>query len=271
MRRLIQVFRAAGQRFSHDGCAFLAQAIAYNAAFALFPLALLAIAVLAFLYGSHDGQARALGLVDDFAPEFHDLIAENLTSLVSFSGLSGAVGLLMLVWSGKNLFMALAYALNRALGVPADRPLVHNIVLSIVMLPVIGVILIVGTALPPLLSIATNAIGISFALAQVASYGISILLVFAVSALLYTFLPNRRLSWRFGLPGAAFTAIAFALGQLAFTLYAAHTNLLHVYGVISGVLALMLWFYLMGVIFLFGAQISAELSPVRREEESAAA
>ncbi|GAC1614476.1 MAG: hypothetical protein NVS9B12_15300 [Vulcanimicrobiaceae bacterium] len=43
MKRLILAFREAGLRFSRDGCAFLAQAIAFNSLFTLFPLIVLTI------------------------------------------------------------------------------------------------------------------------------------------------------------------------------------------------------------------------------------
>ena len=42
---------------------------------------------------------------------------------------------------------------------PKARPLVHNLLLSFVMLPLIGVLLIVAIALPVLLSITVRATG----------------------------------------------------------------------------------------------------------------
>ena len=44
--------------------------------------------------------------------------------------------------------MGLAYALDRALNVPKGRPLVHNLLLSFVMLPVISILLMIAIALP---------------------------------------------------------------------------------------------------------------------------
>lgn len=258
MRRLIGILRAAGVRFSRDGCAFLAQALAYNAVFAMIPLGLLAIAVFGFIFGSQDGQDLVLSTIDDVAPALHDLLADNLTNAIAMRGISGAIAVIALMWSGKNLFQGLAFALNRALNVPEGRPMIHDIALSIVMLPAMGLLLLLSTVVPPTVTYLARAGGFaSPALAQVTAFGVSIFLIFLVAATMYRFLPNRTLPWNFGISGAIFTAIAYELAQIAFTIFTAHTNLFHVYGALSTVLALLLWFYLMGNIFLYGAEISA--------------
>lgn len=258
MRRSIDVLREAGVRFSRDGCVFLAQALAYNALFSMIPLALLAVAALGYVYGSIEGQDLLLSIIDDVAPALHDLLAENIKNAVAFRGISGAVAVIALVWSGKNLFQALTYALNRALAVPAGRPMIHDIALSLVMLPAMGVLLLASTLVPPAVTFLGNIAGYAIpALAQFAAYGASIVLVFVIATTLYTFLPNRRLPWSFGIPGAVFTAIAYEIAQIAFTIFTAHTNLFHIYGALSTVFALLIWFYLMGLIFLYGAELSA--------------
>jgi membrane protein len=258
VRRLIGILRAAGVRFSRDGCAFLAQALAYNALFAMIPLGLLAIAVFGYIFGSQDGQDLVLSTIDDVAPALHDLLADNLKNAIAVRSISGAIAIIALVWSGKNLFQGLAFALNRALNVPAGRPLIHDIALSLVMLPVMGLLLLLSTFVPPTVTYLAHAGGFSSpALAQITAFGVSIFLIFLVAATLYRFLPNRKLPWNFGVSGAIFTAIAYEGAQIAFTIFTAHANLFHVYGALSTVLALLLWFYLMGIIFLYGAEISA--------------
>ena len=258
MRRLIGILRAAGVRFSRDGCAFLAQALAYNAVFAMIPLGLLAIAVFGFIFGSQDGQDLVLSTIDDVAPALHDLLADNLKNAIAVRGISGAIAIVALIWSGKNLFQGLAFALNRALGVPEGRPLIHDIALAIVMLPAMGLLLLLTTFVPPTVTYLARAGGFASPLfAQLTAFGVSIFLIFVVAATLYRFLPNRKLPWNFGISGAIFTAIAYEVAQIAFTIFTARTNLFHIYGALSTVLALLLWFYLLGNIFLYGAEISA--------------
>ena len=244
-------------RFSRDGCAFLAQAIAFNALFTLFPLTVLAISGASFIYPN--SQARVLGVVDTLAPALHDFIAGNLQSFLGGRLGSGLIAVAFLVWSGKNLFMALAYALDRALGVPKGRPLVHDILLSIFMLPLVGILLVIAMALPILISIvvAFSEVPDQALVTQLLGYGVSLLLVFVLTIIMYTFLPNRRVAWHFAVPGASFAALTWPVMQFVFAQYTTHVNFSRVYGALSAPLALLLWFYLMGSIFLFGAQLCA--------------
>jgi membrane protein len=218
-----------------------------------------------------NSEQQVLSFFDTFAPALHDFVAENLRSYIYGRGASSIIAAIFVVWSGKNLFMGLAYALDRALGIPKGRPLVHDIALSIVMLPILGVLLLVAIALPILLSIV-----IAFAklpdpknFAQLGAYGISMALVFIVVIVLYTFLPNRRVRWQFAVPGASFAALTWPIVQFAFAQYTVHVDFTRIYGALSAPLVILLWFYLIGSIFLFGAELSAGWAHLRGTERVA--
>jgi membrane protein len=256
MQRLISAFREAAVRFARDGCAFHAQSVAFNAIFALFPLSVLALSALTFVLP--ESQHRTLAFFSTLAPTLHDYIVNNLATYMYGRGISSIIALAFLLWSGKNLFMGLAYALDRALNVPKGRPLVHNLALSIVMLPVTGVLLMVAIALPIVLSITFHVAGIHDPrrVTHILAYLLSIALVFIVAVVLYRWLPNRHVSWRFALRGAAVVAVAWPPVQYAFAAYLTHVDFTHIYGALSAPLVLLLWFYCMGSIFLFGAEYS---------------
>ena len=92
------------------------------------------------------------------------------------------------------------------------------------------------------------------------AYGISILLVFIVAVVLYRWLPNRRVSWWFALRGAIVVSLAWPAVQYAFAAYVTHVDFSRIYGALSAPLVLLLWFYCIGSIFLFGAEYSIALS-----------
>jgi len=256
MNRLISVFRAAVVRFARDGCAFHAQSVAFNALFALFPLSVLTLS--AVTYVLPESQHRALAFFDTLAPTLHDYIVTNLATYIYGRGISSLIALGFLLWSGKNLFMGLAFALDRALNVPKGRPLVHNLALSIVMLPVTFVLLIVAIALPIVLSISFHVAGVHDPrrVTHLLAYLLSIALVFIVALVLYRWLPNRQVSWGFALRGGSVVAVAWPPVQYAFAAYLTHVDFTHVYGALSAPLVLLLWFYCIGSIFLFGAEYS---------------
>lgn len=256
MERLISTFREAVVRFGSDGCAFLAQSVAFNAIFALFPLSVLTLSAITFVFP--ESQHRTMAFFDTLAPTLHDYIVNNLTTYIYGRGISSIIALLFLLWSGKNLFMGLAYALDRALNVPKGRPLVHNLALSLVMLPVTSVLLLVAIALPIVLAITFHVAGIRDprSITHILGYLLSIALVFIVAVVLYRWLPNKDVSWQFALRGAAVVAIAWPPVQYAFAAYLTHVDVTHIYGALSAPLVLLLWFYCIGSIFLFGAEYS---------------
>jgi len=256
MQRFISAFREAATRFAADGCAFLAQSVAFNALFALFPLSVLAASAVTFVLP--ESQHRALLFFDTLAPTLHDYIVRNLATYIYGRGISSIIAVAFLLWSGKNLFMGLAYALDRALNVPKGRPLVHNILLSFVMLPVTGILLLIAVALPIVLSITFHIAGIHDPrrITHILAYLLSIALVFIVAVVLYRWLPNRSVTWTFAVRGAAVVAIAWPAVQYAFAAYLTHVDFTHIYGALSAPLVLLLWFYCIGSIFLFGAEYS---------------
>jgi len=155
--------------------------------------------------------------------------------------------------------MGVAYALNRALGVPKSRPLYHDIAISIVMLPLTGIVILFAIGMPVAVSIvfAKAHIQDPRGLSELLAYLLSMALVFIVVVFLYTFLPNRSVRWQFAVPGASFVALVWPAVQYIFAFYTVHVDFTRIYGALSAPLVLLLWFYLIGCIFLFGAELSA--------------
>jgi YihY family inner membrane protein len=254
------MFRAAGLRFSAEGSAFMAQAIAFTALFALVPLSLVGVSMLAFIYGTDEGMAHANAAIGLYVPALGELLSNNLEAVVRYRGVSGVIGLLGLVWSGKNLFQALTYALNRSLGVTRYRHIVWDVAIALVLVPFAGVVLIVATILPVVITLIVQFARLEYLrwVPQIASYAGSAALVFLVSAFLYAYLPNRRVKWWAVIPGALTCAIGYSLAQIAFAVYTTYAAYaFHIYGALSALFVLLLWLDLIGVIFLFGAHVSA--------------
>lgn len=267
--RLILAFREAGMRFSRDGCAFLSQAIAFNALFAIFPLLVLVLTAASLIFPNAERQV--LTFFDTFAPALHDTVAANVQTYVYGRGVSSIIALVVVVWAAKNLFMGVAYALNRALAVPKSRPLLHDMLLSIIMLPLTGIIMIVAIGMPVAVSIVFTYAHVTDPrnFSQILAYLISMALVFVIVVFLYTFLPNRRVRWQFAVPGASFVSLMWPGVQFAFAFYTVHVDFTRVYGALSAPLVLLLWFYLIGVIFLFGAELSAGWAHLKGTEQVA--
>jgi YihY family inner membrane protein len=97
---------------------------------------------------------------------------------------------------------------------------------------------------------------------------VSLVLVAALFAMVYRYMPARKLPWRIVFVGGAITATLFDVGRWGVSLYLAHSTQATAFGAASSFAALLLWFYYTALIFLFGAELTACLGRVREEGDS---
>jgi len=96
---------------------------------------------------------------------------------------------------------------------------------------------------------------------------LSISLVSFLFALIYRYLPARRLPWKTVAVGGVLTAVLFDLGRWAVSLYIAHSTQPSAFGAAASFAALLLWVYYTSLIFLFGAEFTACLGGLREATE----
>ena len=95
---------------------------------------------------------------------------------------------------------------------------------------------------------------------QVARYGLALLLIFWVVALVYHFGPNVRQRFRILTPGAVFTVAMWLLMGAAFRIYVDRWGKYgETYGAVGGVIILLFLFYMDALILLIGAEINSEV------------
>ena len=95
----------------------------------------------------------------------------------------------------------------------------------------------------------------------------SLLMVAALFALIYRYLPSRRMEWRYVTLGGLLTAVLFDAGRWCVGLYLARSTESSAFGAASSFAALLLWLYYTAQIFLFGAEFTACLGGLRERLE----
>ena len=82
--------------------------------------------------------------------------------------------------------------------------------------------------------------------------------VMLVLALLYYFLPDVKQQWRYITPGSVLGTLLWLLLTWGFSLYAeSFGSYDKTYGAIGGVIVLMTWFYISGLVFIVGGEFNA--------------
>lgn len=91
--------------------------------------------------------------------------------------------------------------------------------------------------------------------------GIALVILSFLFAVLYAFLPNRRLPFLKQVPGAIFAAVSWAVFSYAFSIYLDYAgNMSVIYGSLTTLVVVMLWLYFCMYLLFVGAEINHYLS-----------
>ena len=246
----------------------LAAQLAYYFFLALFPAILCVIAIASFfpLQNFTDEIVTSLGR---FAPkEMLTLVQEQMVRLAGGNN-SGilSIGLLGAIWSSSAAMVAIINAMNKAYDIEEGRPWWKVRILAIVLTTGLAIFIVLSFGLilggPQL----ADWIAARFALGEVFVWSWKILqwpiafaLVVTGIGLVYYFAPDAEQDWAWITPGSLVATVLWLLGSLAFRYYVvSFADYQSTYGAVTGVILLLLWFYLSGLVIVLGAEISAEI------------
>ena len=248
--------------------------LAYYWLFSLFPLLIFLTALLAYLRLPRFFDSFFDYLQSMLPPDAFSLVSTTFTQITSHprGGLL-SFGILVSIWAAANGMEAIINALNIAYDVAQRRAWWRERLLALQL--TLGLTLFVITALSLLFFGGT----IGERLAQFYGYGQTFrtfwnaarwagVVGFILLALetLYFLAPNLQQRWRETTPGALFALGGWLLISFGFKFYVVHFgNYNATYGALGGVMVLMLWLYLTGVVILLGGEINSVLAHIRRQ------
>jgi membrane protein len=269
-----RVLMRAAANFAEDRCTHLAAGISYFALFSLFPLTLLAVSVFGVVLRDEGTQQRVLDWIVDVLPVEAPTLESSLRAVAGGGPTLTIVSLVAALWSAGALSAALRRSLNVVFDVNRSRPFVQGKLIDFAVLPTLGLIALASVVLTTTWRIIRAEAGDRLPLGEelaplweLGALSIGIVLSLITFAALYRVLPNRPVRLAHLWPGALVAALAFEAVKFGFAIYLANfTNYDVVYGSLGGVIALLFWVYLTANIMLFGAEITAEVPHVLREE-----
>ena len=95
---------------------------------------------------------------------------------------------------------------------------------------------------------------------KILQWPIVFVLASAGIAMIYYFAPDAEQDWVWLTPGSIVATPLWLVASLGFKYYVANLgNYTETYGAIGGVMVLLLWFYISGLVILIGAEMNAEI------------
>ena len=273
--RIWTVLRLATDRFFLIDGAQRAGAFAYNAFFSLFPLIILFVTI-ASAFISYDTAARAvIGYVKQYVPlsgETQRYIFDTIAGVVRARSKASAAAFLMLLWAAPQFFTTLITAANRAWGTKAaswwHQPLKSGLLLGLLVCA-----LLLSQGLSILAKVSHSRLSRVFHyLPWIYKAGALLIpwtIVFISLAVFYKLAPWRRTRFSEIWPGALCATALLHTAETVFVAYLKHFATLNaVYGAFGGIMALLLWIYLSGCVFIFGACLCASQAELKFAAEA---
>lgn len=260
----------SANKFSEINGTQSAGAFAHYAFFSLFPLVILFATITSAFIDRNSAETAVIEYVQTYIPITGDMqsyIFDTISGVVKARGKASVMALIMLVWSALQFFSTLTTATNEAWGVQAYNwwrlPLK-----SLFFLAIMVSVVLLGIAVPVMTKMAkdwlfpeNNLISWVYSLA---SFFIPLTVVFIGLALFYKLAPRRNTRFSEVWVPALFATILLRAVQSLFVVYlTSFATLNAIYGTFGGIMALLLWIYLCGCIFIFGACLCATQADMR--------
>jgi membrane protein len=254
--------------FVADNGLGLAAQLAYYFFFALFPAILVGIALASF-FPLENFLDRIVGTLGGVVPaDVVRIIQEQIAEIRA--GDNGGIltaGVLLAVWSSSAAMVGLIDALNRAYDIEEARPWWRVRLLAIALTVALAVFVLLAFALVLLGPTAADyvarvsGLGPVFAWTwKILQWPVIVALVALGAAIVYYFAPDAEQEWVWVTPGSLLTTGLWLLASLGFKYYVTNFgSYTETYGAIGGVMVLMLWFYISGLVTLLGAELNAEI------------
>lgn len=256
------------------GASDLAASLAYFTLLSFFPLVALSIFVFSLIAETETIRAVLEDLVAYYFPASSGLFHDSVGNILNNSATFGALALAALVFSGNGLFMAANRAINRVFE-SESLTTFRGRVAEAVFTGVLGIALLlsIGVSVFVQISLGMEGGGIPSmgglpALLQVLTGAVSAILPALVTGLVFTVayhnLSHVHVEWKDAAFGGMLALILFEVGKHLFIWlsgFAAQRSM--VYGSVASSVLLLMWAFMAGIIFLYGAGLTRAAGELR--------
>ena len=276
-----RILAEAFNRYVMEGGMTHGAALTYYAVFSIGPLLLIATAIAGWFFGEAqaEGELREK-LIDAFGPETAWTIEGLLASVRArtASGLAATIGVVVLLYTASSVMRQLKESMNFIWAVPHLREAswwmwVEHYLVSLAGVLVAGLLLILSlvstTVLAAMKKYVPDELPYSSTFLFTLEFGITLVMVTIVCALIFKLLPETRVLWRYVWLGAFGTALLFAIGKLGMGLYLGWLSAESFYGAMSSFMILLFWMYFSAQVLVIGAYFTEGFSRARMQAKAA--
>ncbi len=275
--------KAAFSSWLNDYAPSMGAALAYYTMFSIAPLILIVISTAGLVFGEEAVRGEIFGQLQGLMGDQGAQAVQGLLESVSEpkEGMAGTIiGTVLLLIGATTVFGELQDAFDRIWRVP-DRDktggvwqLIRARLLSFGIILGIGFLMMVSLIFSAVMAALGKWWGPLFsnleALATILNFVFSFVLMTAMFAMLYKFMPRVTIHWRDVWAGAAVTALLFTIGKILIGIYIGKSAISSGFGAAGSLVVVLVWVYYSAQIFLLGAEFTRVYAHAHgsRKEES---
>ena len=264
LRTAIRNFRA------HRGF-FHASGLAFSFLTCLVPILFFIVSLAGFVLSRKAASEMVLKQLSELIPVYRDELNVALAEIIRRRSLSGILGTVVLLVFASQLFASLRLVLNDIFGFSKGPGFVREVGKDLILLFMMGVFFLgsvmvfdlFGWVRILLLKPAQMPAEWIRSLFMASAVGFSTMLFFVM----YRYFPHQRVPAGAALAGALLAAMLWEAAKQAFRWYILRVGVYDaIYGPLGALVALGMFAYYSGIVFILGAEFTAALRSGRRRE-----
>jgi membrane protein len=262
----------AVKEFLADNCGDWAAALTYYGVLAIFPSAIVVVALVRLVADGEAAFDTLFGIAQDLLPpSVTDDIRDPLRQVVTRQSAGSVLvsfGLLGALWSASGYVGAFTRASNAIYEVEEGRPFyrLRPLQLGLTAIALVLMALVAGALLVsgPVAEAVGDALGLGDSLVtawEIGKWPVLILIIAGLLTMLFWIAPNvQQPRFRWLTVGGAVALFGWLLGSIGFGVYVANFGSYDkTYGSLGAIIAFLVWLYVSNCAVMLGVEVNAEL------------
>ena len=248
---------------------FLASGLSFNLLICLIPILFFLVSLAGFVLSRGAAAEAVLRQLSQIVPVYKEELHQMLAQVVRRRGLSGLLGTAVLLLFASQLFASLRLVLNEVFGFTRGRGFVHGLVKDLLLLLVLGILFLASIVITAIFEWLKILVAVPFGMPANWIRSTVIVLALGFNAglffIAYRYFPHRKVPAGAALAGALLASALWEAAKQLFRWYIVTVGVYdRIYGPLGALVALSMFAYYSGIVFVLGAEFAAALSVRQR-------
>lgn len=261
---MLRAIRTAGAGFRAHRGMFLASGLSFTFLICLIPILFFLVSLAGFVLSRRAAVEVVVNQLAHLAPVYRNELHQTLSEIVRRRGLSGLLGTVVLLLFASQLFGSLRLVLNEVFGFRAGPGFLRELLKDLLLLFLMGILFLASVVITDLFGWLKVLLMVPVGMPPEWIRSVFITLALGINTgmffIAYRYFPHRKVAVGPALGGALLASILWEAAKQLFRWYILSVGVYdRIYGPLGVLVALSMFTYYSGVVFVLGAEFAAAL------------